>query len=197
MSRAREPVRIVPKGWGREVWIANGDLYCGKILEIRKGKRSSLHYHKLKTESFYLRSGRLKLRIKESPDATEIEELILEAGQCMDIPTGTVHQLKALEDVELYEFSTQHFDSDSHRLLPGDGDGGRVEASCSNGKSSADNRSHRAGRLVPRGIAAAQGLRGTRSGPPYFEFRHRTHRPSAQGFQRERLAASTPLRRPW
>jgi mannose-6-phosphate isomerase-like protein (cupin superfamily) len=120
MSRAREPVRIVPKGWGREVWIANGDLYCGKILEIRKGKRSSLHYHKLKTESFYLRSGRLKLRIKESPDATEIEELILEAGQCMDIPTGTVHQLEALEDVELYEFSTQHFDSDSHRLAPGD-----------------------------------------------------------------------------
>jgi mannose-6-phosphate isomerase-like protein (cupin superfamily) len=120
MSRAREPVRIVPKGWGREVWIANGDLYCGKILEIRKGKRSSLHYHKLKTESFYLRSGRLKLRIKESLDATEIEELILEAGQCMDIPTGTVHQLEALEDVELYEFSTQHFDSDSHRLVPGD-----------------------------------------------------------------------------
>jgi mannose-6-phosphate isomerase-like protein (cupin superfamily) len=120
MSRAREPVRIVPKGWGREVWIANGDLYCGKILEILKGKRSSLHYHKLKTESFYLRSGRLKLRIKESPDATEIEELILEAGQCMDIPAGTVHQLEALEDVELYEFSTQHFDSDSHRLVPGD-----------------------------------------------------------------------------
>jgi hypothetical protein len=38
----------------------------------------------------------------------------------MDIPTGTVHQLEALEDVELYEFSTQHFDSDSHRLVPGD-----------------------------------------------------------------------------
>lgn len=70
-------MQIVPKGWGREVWIANGDLYCGKILEIRKGKRSSLHYHKLKTESFYLRSGRLKLRIKESPDTTELEELIL------------------------------------------------------------------------------------------------------------------------
>jgi mannose-6-phosphate isomerase-like protein (cupin superfamily) len=120
MSRAGEPVRIVPKGWGREVWIANGDLYCGKILEIRKGKRSSLHFHKLKTESFYLRSGRLKLRVKESPDAVVVEELILEAGQCMDIPTGMVHQLEALEDVELYEFSTRHFDSDSHRLLPGD-----------------------------------------------------------------------------
>jgi mannose-6-phosphate isomerase-like protein (cupin superfamily) len=120
MSRVREPVRIVPKGWGREVWVANGDLYCGKILEINKGKRLSLHYHKLKTESFYLRAGRLLIRIKESPEAETIEEFILEAGQCMDIPIGVVHQMEALEDAELYEFSTQHFDTDSHRLVRGD-----------------------------------------------------------------------------
>jgi mannose-6-phosphate isomerase-like protein (cupin superfamily) len=120
MIHARHPVRIVPKGWGREVWIANGELYCGKILEIRKGKRCSLHYHKLKTESFYLRAGRLKVRIMESRDAEVVEEFELEAGQCMDISVGVVHQMEALEDAELYEFSTQHFDHDSHRLKPGD-----------------------------------------------------------------------------
>src|SRR2546428_11011039 len=120
MIRPRHPVRVVPKGWGREVWIANGELYCGKILEIRKGKRSSLHYHKLKSESFYLRSGRLKVRVKDSPDSPVVAEFELEAGQCMDIPVGVVHQLEALEDAELYEFSTQHFDHDSHRLAPGD-----------------------------------------------------------------------------
>src|SRR5271154_4872833 len=68
MTRIRKPVHIVTKGWGREVWIANGELYCGKILEINKGKRCSLHYHKLKTESFYLRSGRLRVRLRESVD---------------------------------------------------------------------------------------------------------------------------------
>jgi len=31
-----------------------------------------------------------------------------------------VHQMEAIEDAELFEFSTQHFDSDSHRLVPGD-----------------------------------------------------------------------------
>ena len=36
--RQRMPVRIVPKGLGREVWLVNNDLYCGKILEISKGK---------------------------------------------------------------------------------------------------------------------------------------------------------------
>ncbi len=120
MNKAREPVRIVPKGWGREVWIANGEQYCGKILEIRKGRRCSLHYHKLKTESFYLRSGRLKLRIMEVPNSSVVEEFILNAGECMDVPSGMVHQMEALEDAELYEFSTQHFDSDSYRLVRGD-----------------------------------------------------------------------------
>ncbi|MGH7933112.1 MAG: cupin domain-containing protein [Candidatus Binataceae bacterium] len=120
MNRARQPVQIVPKGWGREVWIANGEHYCGKILEISKGKRCSLHYHKLKTESFYLRAGRLLVRVKESSESEVIEEFELGPGECMDIPIGLVHQMEALEDAELYEFSTQHFDSDSHRLVRGD-----------------------------------------------------------------------------
>jgi len=120
MRRARQPVRIVPKGWGREVWIANGPLYCGKILEIDQGKRCSLHYHLLKTESFYLRCGRLLVRVKERPDAATIEEFELLAGQCMDVTPGLVHQMEALEQAELYEFSTQHFDTDSYRLVPGD-----------------------------------------------------------------------------
>jgi mannose-6-phosphate isomerase-like protein (cupin superfamily) len=120
MTRAREPVHIEPKGWGREIWIANNSLYCGKILEIRKGRKCSLHFHKLKTESFYLRSGRLQVRIKESADSTVIDEFEMTAGQCMDVPPGLVHQMEALEDAELFEFSTQHFNSDSHRLISGD-----------------------------------------------------------------------------
>ena len=118
--RARKPVNVVKKGWGGEVWIANNELYCGKLLRLDKGKKCSLHYHKLKTESFYLHKGRLLMRIMESPEATTIDEFELEAGQCMDIPTGLVHQMVALEDSELFEFSTQHFDSDSHRLMKGD-----------------------------------------------------------------------------
>jgi mannose-6-phosphate isomerase-like protein (cupin superfamily) len=120
MSRARQPVRFVAKGWGREVWIANNQLYCGKILEIRKGKRCSFHFHELKTESFYLRTGLLKVRVRQSPDSPNVEEFELGAGECMDVPRRLVHQMEALEDSELFEFSTQHFDSDSHRLSPGD-----------------------------------------------------------------------------
>ena len=117
---ARGPVHIEPKGWGREVWIVNNAKYCGKILEIRKGKRCSLHFHKLKTESFYLRRGRLRIRLKESVHADTIREFDLREGECMDIPPGLVHQMHAIEDSELYEFSTQHFESDSYRIVKGD-----------------------------------------------------------------------------
>lgn len=117
---ARPPIHIEPKGWGREVWIANNTRYCGKILEIEKGKRCSLHFHKLKTESFYLRAGRLRIRVKDSAEAATITEFELHQGECMDVPLGLVHQMEALEDSELYEFSTQHFDSDSHRIEKGD-----------------------------------------------------------------------------
>ncbi|HEY2107843.1 MAG TPA: hypothetical protein VGH29_18745 [Candidatus Binataceae bacterium] len=120
MNRSRQPVRIVPKGWGREVWIANNDLYCGKILEIRKGKRCSLHYHKIKNETFFLRSGRMLVRVKEQAGGDVVEEFEMVPGECMDVPTGLIHQMVALEDCELFEFSTQHFDSDSHRLVNGD-----------------------------------------------------------------------------
>jgi mannose-6-phosphate isomerase-like protein (cupin superfamily) len=119
-GRKRMPVKIVPKGWGREVWIVNNELYCGKILDILKGKRCSLHFHKLKTESFFLRKGRLKVYFKESPTAEVMQQFELIAGECMDIPRGLVHQMEALEDSELWEFSTQHFDSDSNRIVPGD-----------------------------------------------------------------------------
>ena len=116
----RAPEHIEPKGWGREVWIANNAKYCGKILEIRKGKRCSLHFHKLKSESFYLRRGRLRIRLKESVDADTIREFDLQEGECMDIPPGLLHQMQAIEDSELYEFSTQHFESDSYRIVKGD-----------------------------------------------------------------------------
>jgi mannose-6-phosphate isomerase-like protein (cupin superfamily) len=99
----RGPVRIEPKGWGREIWLANNPLYCGKILEISSSKRCSLHFYKLNTESFYLRSGRLRIRIEKSGEANTIRECELVAGECMDIPPGLAHQMEAIEASELSE----------------------------------------------------------------------------------------------
>ena len=64
--------------------------------------------------------ARLIVRMKDSPDAMEINEFVINPGECMDVPVGLVHQMEALEDADLFEFSTQHFDTDSYRLVPGD-----------------------------------------------------------------------------
>jgi hypothetical protein len=45
MGRASEPVKLVAKRWGREVWISQQLAYCGKILEICRDKRCSFHFH--------------------------------------------------------------------------------------------------------------------------------------------------------
>ena len=108
-------IKIVPKGWGYEKWIVNTDEYCGKLLHFIKGKKCSWHYHKLKDETFYLQEG--KLLVKYSDEATEI---ILERGDKFHVYRGLRHQMFAMEDTDMFEFSTQHFDSDSHRIIKGD-----------------------------------------------------------------------------
>jgi quercetin dioxygenase-like cupin family protein len=47
-------------------------------------------------------------------------EVILTPGDNFHVYTGLRHQMIALEDTELFEFSTQHFDSDSYRIIKGD-----------------------------------------------------------------------------
>ena len=46
--------------------------------------------------------------------------IIMKPGDMKEIPPGLVHQMLALETSELFEFSTQHFDTDSYRIKKGD-----------------------------------------------------------------------------
>jgi len=117
-SAVRAPVHLQPKGWGHEVWIHNDEKYCGKILVVKKGKRCSLHYHKLKYETFYIQSGRVQMKLR-LPDGQE-ETFEMKKGDCLELKQGTAHQFTGLEDSEIMEFSTQHFEEDSYRLEKGD-----------------------------------------------------------------------------
>jgi hypothetical protein len=56
----------------------------------------------------------------DNDDILLAKECILGPGDNFHVYTGLRHQMIALEDTELFEFSTQHFDSDSHRLIKGD-----------------------------------------------------------------------------
>ena len=113
-------IKLVPKGWGFEKWIVNNEEYCGKLLYFVKGKKCSFHYHKLKDETFYLQSGKILLTYGDTDDINEASQIILEKGDKFHIYRELRHQMLALEDTELFEFSTQHFDEDSYRVIQGD-----------------------------------------------------------------------------
>tara|TARA_R110000824_G_scaffold24497_2_gene86241 strand:+ start:13885 stop:14244 length:360 start_codon:yes stop_codon:yes gene_type:complete len=114
------PIKLVSKGWGFEKWIVNKEEYCGKLLYFVRGKRCSWHYHKIKDEVFFIQSGRILVKYSDQDDIKFAKSKILTKGENFHVYTGLRHQMLALEDTELFEFSTQHFDSDSHRILKGD-----------------------------------------------------------------------------
>ena len=118
--QASDPIKFVPKGWGYEKWIVNCEEYCGKLLFIAKGKRCSWHYHEKKDEVFYVQSGKISLRHSFDDEIGFSDEIILSKGDKFHVYRNQRHQMLALEDTELFEFSTEHFDEDSHRVIPGD-----------------------------------------------------------------------------
>jgi quercetin dioxygenase-like cupin family protein len=113
-------IKFVSKGWGFEKWIVNKEEYCGKLLYIAKDKCCSWHYHKLKDEVFFLQSGSLEVYYSDEDDLCEAECTLLVPGDNFHVKRGLRHRMVALEDSELFEFSTQHFDSDSYRVIKGD-----------------------------------------------------------------------------
>tara|TARA_B100001094_G_C17686455_1_gene555942 strand:+ start:187 stop:546 length:360 start_codon:yes stop_codon:yes gene_type:complete len=113
-------IKFVPKGWGFEKWIVNNEKYCGKLLFFVKGRKCSWHYHKLKDETFFIQSGRILLKWSDKDDIINSHEVILTKGDSWHVNVGQRHQMTALEDTELFEFSTQHFEEDSYRLIKGD-----------------------------------------------------------------------------
>ena len=113
-------IAIYPKGRGYEKWIVNKEDYCGKLLHMIKGKKCSWHYHTLKDETFYLQDGKILLKYSDDDDIEKAKEIVLNRGDKFHIYRGLRHQMFALEDTDLFEFSTQHFEHDSNRVIPGD-----------------------------------------------------------------------------
>ena len=119
--RSPSDLHRVEKGWGYELWIENNSKYCGKLLFFNKDKRCSWHYHCLKEETFYCQAGKILLRYGWEDDINQSQYLMMGQGDSFHVPIGLKHQMKGMRKTNiLFEFSTQHFDSDSIRIIPGD-----------------------------------------------------------------------------
>lgn len=105
----------VEKVWGNEVWIVNTPLYCGKMLEVRKGHHTSMHFHGMKHETMFCCEG--EFRIDFIDQNGDVVSRALRQGDSVVIPPLLPHSIHGIADFNLlFEFSTQHFDYDSIRV---------------------------------------------------------------------------------
>jgi len=102
-------VELVPKVWGYEKWLENNDKYCCKILVLKEGYQCSLHYHKVKDETFLATKGHVRLEVED-------EIVHMKPGNFVRLKPNTKHRFTGLEDSEIIEISTHHEDGDSYRI---------------------------------------------------------------------------------
>jgi len=106
-------MKKVQKVWGNELWLANTDKYCGKILNVNNGHCCSIHYHKNKDETFYILEGKIRLELFG-------ETITLKEGESIRLQPYSLHRFCALENSKIIEISTHHEDSDSYRVVKSD-----------------------------------------------------------------------------
>lgn len=108
-GRHLDEVDSVPKLWGYEKWLENNEKYCSKMMSLKPGYQCSLHYHKIKDETFYVLKGYIRMEVGN-------EILYMREGNFVRITPGTIHRFRGLEDSEFLEISTHHEDDDSYRI---------------------------------------------------------------------------------
>ena len=112
---------VVQKGWGYEMIWATNDKYCGKIMVFnREGAKFSMHFHKEKDETWFVNSGKFKVRYIDTKDAMVYEKDLTE-GEVWHNPPLQPHQLILLsKEGSITEVSTPDSVEDNFRIGPGD-----------------------------------------------------------------------------
>jgi len=97
--------------WGNIKTLFANDNITVKIIEMKKGSQSSLEYHVIKDEYYYIYSGKLRLgsRIGRGKNTS----ILLDEGDVYHIPPGLMHMRIAMEDTVIIEWSNKDDDSDS------------------------------------------------------------------------------------
>jgi len=101
--------------WGSEVcWTALNFLH-GKLLNIKKGLKTSLKYHQLKDEVLFLLEGKVEIvhgcsKTLGDPVKFALEKTILIPGQAMVIQAGSPYRVEALVESQIIEIGNRMAD---------------------------------------------------------------------------------------
>lgn len=110
---------VVKKGWGSELIWATNDKYCGKLMHFNAGAKFSMHFHSVKDETWHVLSGKFKVVVINTRDASR-KEFTLSPNDTWHNPPLVPHQLICLEAGTIVEVSTPDSVEDNYRVEPGD-----------------------------------------------------------------------------
>lgn len=100
--------KIGKRNWGDEILVALiPNKISLKILEIKKGKKGGLQYHRKKNECGIIISGKLKVIFDNGKG--KLLTKILKKGDSFHFPPGLIHQEQALSNCKIIEASTPYF----------------------------------------------------------------------------------------
>lgn len=107
---------VTSKLWGSEELICSEPEYTAKYLNIAPGGMCSLHYHKIKKETFTVIAGSCSIRVRDQ----KVPRLLREGDQITILP-GQTHRFwvePSCKPCRILEVSMHHDDADSYRLEP-------------------------------------------------------------------------------
>ena len=97
-------MRKIIKPWGYEKLLENNKYYTLKELFMKKGKRCSLQYHKKKTETIFVLSG--KLKIIKGNTRKNLKSKAYTKGQSLTIKPKVIHRMEGITNSLYLEAST-------------------------------------------------------------------------------------------
>ena len=97
----------IKETWGFEGKLLNTEPAYNKLIFMKKDEIWPFHYHKNKSETFYLKSGKVELIYSTKDDITKAKNIIFSPGTAIYISVKLRHLLIALEDSELFESSNE------------------------------------------------------------------------------------------
>ena len=101
-------MRTIKKPWGKEEILEVNDKYMVKRLTMWKDHRCSLQFHKVKQETLYVLTGRLRVLSGSSQDHLDLR--VYSPGEHVTLLPGLIHRMEAEEDCIYLEASTPEMD---------------------------------------------------------------------------------------
>ncbi len=112
-----ESLQSVRKYWGSMLTIFDDNVRTVKLIKMHAGTQSSLEFHCKKQETYFIKSGRLRVGLRTGRGVNS--SIVLNEGDSIDIEPGLMHMRIAETDVEIIEISTPDDDRDSHIVEDG------------------------------------------------------------------------------